>query len=164
MLSLLTREVHRIDPNVPIAETITLRVQLNGAFRPLRMSATFISYVAALSVLLCAIGIYGTLAFAVSRRTKEIGIRMALGAEAGEVRAMVVREELIVILLATVAGIGLAAMGERLIRHLLLGSASADVFFYSGAALLVVFTAVLACWIPARRAASVEPLAALRQD
>ena len=164
MLSLLTREVHRMDPNVPIAETITLPIQLNGAFQPLRMSATFISYIAALSVLLCAIGIYGTLAFAVSRRTKEIGIRMALGAEAGEVRAMVVREELFVILLATVAGIGLAAMGERLIRHLLLGSASADVFFYSGAALLVVLTAVLACWIPARRAASVEPLAALRQD
>jgi hypothetical protein len=164
MLSLLTREVHHIDPNVPIAETITLPVQLNGAFQPLRMTATFISYIAALSMLLCAIGIYGTLAFAVSRRTKEIGIRMALGAQAREVRAMIVREELIVILVAIVAGIALAAVAERLIQHLLLGSTSADTFFYGGAAALVVCIGLFSSWIPARRAAAVDPVIALRED
>jgi ABC-type antimicrobial peptide transport system permease subunit len=93
----LQREVHAVDLDVPIAETITLPIQMAGIFTPMRVSATYLAYAAAMAVLLSAIGLYGTLAFTVSRRTKEIGIRMAVGAAPSSVRAMIAREGMTVI-------------------------------------------------------------------
>jgi len=164
MLPALIREVNRVDPDVPIAETITLPLQMAGLIRPLRISATFIGYAAALAVLLTAIGLYGTLAFAVSRRTKEIGIRMALGAARARVLRLIVREGMTVVMLGAMAGLVLAAAGSRLVTHLLHGSASADWLFYAAAALLVSLVGLSASWMPARRAAAVEPLVALRHE
>jgi hypothetical protein len=164
MLPALIREVNRVDPDVPIAETLTLPLQMAGLIRPLRISATFIGYAAALAVLLTAIGLYGTLAFAVSRRTKEIGIRMALGAARARVLWLIVREGMTVVLLGAMAGLGLAAAGSRLVTHLLYGSARADWLFYAAAALLVSLVGLVASWMPARRAAAVEPLVALRHE
>ena len=163
-LPALVREVNRVDPDVPIAETITLPLQMAGLIRPLRISATFVGYAAALAVLLTAIGLYGTLAFAVSTRTKEIGVRMALGAERARVLWLIVREGMTVVLLGVVAGLGLAAAGSRLVVHLLYGSAPADWLFYVAAALLISLVGLIASWIPARRAAAVEPLVALRYE
>jgi len=164
MLPTLVREVNRVDPDVPIAETLTLPIQMAGLIRPLRISATFIGYAAALAVLLTAIGLYGTLAFAVSQRTKEIGIRMALGAARARVLGLIVREGMTVVLLGAVAGLGLAAAGTRLVTHLLYGSAAADWVFYSAAAIGVSLVGLVASWMPARRAAAVEPLVALRDQ
>jgi macrolide transport system ATP-binding/permease protein len=164
MLPVLAREVHHVDPNIPIAETMTLPLQLKGMFQPLRVTATFLSWAAGLAVLLSAIGLYGAISFAVSRRTKEIGIRMTLGAEPRGVLAMVIRQGMIVVLLGALSGLAMATLGVRLVRHLLLGSAQADALFYAGAALLILFVGLFACWFPARRAASVEPLQALRSD
>jgi predicted permease len=164
MLPTLLREVNRVDPDVPIAETLTLPIQMAGVIRPLRVSATFIGYAAALAVLLTAIGLYGTLAFAVSRRTKEIGIRMALGAARARVLALIVREGMTVVLLGALAGLGLAAIGTRLVIHLLYRSAASDWLFYAAAALLVSLIGLAASWMPARRAAAVEPLTALRNE
>ena len=164
MLPALVREVNRVDPDVPIAETITLPLQMAGLIRPLRISATFIGYAAALAVLLTAIGLYGTLAFAVSQRTKEIGIRMALGAARARVLGLIVREGMTVVLIGALAGLGLAAAGTRLVMHLLYRSAASDWQFYAAAALLVSLVGLIASWVPARRAAAVEPLVALRQE
>lgn len=164
MLPMLAREVNRVDPNVPVAETITLPLQLQGMFQPLRVSATFLSWAAGLAVLLSAIGLYGAISFAVSRRTKEIGIRIALGAESRGVVAMIVRQGMRTVLLGVLAGLGIAAFGVRLVRHLLVGSSQDDAMFYAGAALLVACIGLIACSVPARRAAGVEPLTALRQD
>ena len=164
MLPALIREVNRVDPDVPIAETLTLPLQMAGLIRPLRISATFIGYAAALAMLLTAIGLYGTLAFAVSRRTKEIGVRMALGAARARVWWLIVREGMTVVMLGAMAGLGLAAAGSRLVTHLLYGSANADWLFYVAAALLVSLVGLVASWMPARRAAAVEPLIALRHE
>ena len=164
MLPALVRAVNRIDAAVPIAETITLPIQMAGWTRPLRVSATFIGYAAVLAMLLTAIGLYGTLAFAVSRRTKEIGIRMALGAARGRVLGLVVREGMSVVAVGVAAGLGLAAAGSRLVRHLLYGSADSDWLFYASAALLVAVVGFVASMLPARRAAAVEPLVALRHE
>jgi ABC-type antimicrobial peptide transport system permease subunit len=156
--------VNRVDPEVPIAETITLPIQMAGWARPVRVGATFVGYAAALAMLLTAIGLYGTLAFAVSRRTKEIGVRMALGAARASVLRLIVREGMAVILLGVVAGIALAAAGSRLVTHLLYGSAAMDWLFYAAAAIAVSLVGLVAAWMPARRAAAVEPLVALRYE
>ena len=164
LLPALAQAVHLADPNVPIAETITLETQLAGRFRPLRVTAVFLSYAAGLAVLLSAMGLYGALAFAVSRRTKEIGIRMAVGAQAGGVLAMIVGEGMGVVGAGVVVGTALGVGGARVVRHLLFGSAESDAVFYVGAALLVTLVGLVACWLPARRAAAIEPVIALRQD
>jgi putative ABC transport system permease protein len=163
-LPALVHAVNRIDPDVPIAETITLPIQIRGWMRPLRVSATFVGYAAALAMLLTAIGLYGTLAFSVSRRTKEIGIRMALGAARARVSGLIVREGMAVVLAGAVVGLALAAAGSRLVVHLLYRSATPDWLFFAAAALLVALVGLLASLIPARRAAAVEPLVALRHD
>jgi putative ABC transport system permease protein len=128
------------------------------------MTATFLAYAAGLAVLLTAIGLYGALAFSVSRRTKEMGIRMAVGARPAELLRMVVREGMTVVLLGVAAGVGLSWGGTQLVRHLLYGSATGDAAFYAAAGSLVVAVGLCACSIPARRAATVEPMIALRDE
>ena len=164
LLAELSRTVHRIDPDVPIAETITLPVRMAALTRPVRVSALFVGYAASLAILLTAVGLYGTLAFAVSRRTKEIGIRLALGAGRGRVIRAVVREGVIVALAGGAAGILLAMGASRVLSHLLYGSAEADWMFYAGAAIIIACVALGASLVPARRAAVVEPIVALRQE
>jgi predicted permease len=164
ILPALAREVHAVDPDVPIAETIPLSTRMAGLMRPVRVSAVFVGYAASLAMLLTAIGLYGALAFAVSRRTKEIGIRLALGATPGVVVASIAREGLIVVATGAAAGVALAMGLSRLVAHLLYGSATADRLVYSTAALLIVSVGAAASALPARRAASVDPGAALRQE
>jgi len=163
MLPAIARAVNGVDPDVPIAELITLPDRLTALARPVRVGATFIGYTAALAVLLTAIGLYGSLAFAVSRRTKEIGIRMALGAARARIVSSVVCEGLSVVGAGAAGGLALAAAGTRLVTHMLYAS-SGDAFIYALAAALVLAVGLLASLTPARRAASVEPLIALRCD
>jgi putative ABC transport system permease protein len=162
MLPAIVREVNHADPNVPVAETITLPDQLAGLLRPVRVSATFVGYTAVLAVLLTAIGLYASLAFAVSRRTREIGIRMALGAARPRIVGSIIGEGLVVIGGGAIAGIALAVAGTRVMTHLLYGSASADWIVYASAVGLVLMVGMVASWLPARRAAAIEPLVALR--
>lgn len=164
MLPLLVREANRVDPDVPIAETITLPVRVAASISDLRITASFACYAAALAILLSAVGLYGALAFSVSRRTKEIGIRMAVGAKSREVLAMVMREGMAVILFGVAIGVAPAVASTRVIRHLLYGSGAGDARIYAIAALIVVCAGLLACWVPARRAASVDPVIALREE
>ncbi len=164
LLPELAREVHRADPNVPIAETITLPMRMAGLTRPVRVGAVFIGYAASLAMLLTAVGLYGALAFAVSRRTKEIGIRLALGEERGRLIASIVREGVTVVLAGTVAGVVLAIAASRLVAHLLYGSTREDWMFYAAAAAIVASVGLAASLLPARRAAAVDPIVALRQE
>ncbi|HLY20153.1 MAG TPA: FtsX-like permease family protein, partial [Bryobacteraceae bacterium] len=164
MLPALAHEVNQVDPDVPIAETITLPLQMEGSIRSERVTGAFVSYAALLAVLLSGIGLYGTQSFSVSRRTREMGIRLAVGARPAAVLAMVVREGMSVIAVSIAAGIGLAIAGTRLVRHLLYGSGAADLQMYIAAALVVAAVGLFACWIPARRASRVDPSSALRQE
>jgi putative ABC transport system permease protein len=164
LLPELTREVHAIDPDVPIAETITLPIRIAGLTRPVRIGALFIGYAAALAMLLTAIGLYGALAFAVSRRTKEIGIRLVLGAARGPLIRSIVREGLTVVATGAAVGIVLAIAGARVVASLLYGAASADWIFFAAAAIAVLGVGLGASLLPARKAAAVEPIVALRQE
>lgn len=160
----LSRTVHRIDPDVPIAETITLPVRMAALTRPVRVGALFVGYAASLAILLTAVGLYGILAFAVSRRTKEIGIRLALGAGRGRVIRSIVREGAIVALVGALVGVGLSMGASRVLSHLLYGSAEADWLFYAAAAAVIACVGLGASLVPARRAAAVEPIVALRHE
>ena len=164
MLPPLVREVNRVDPDVPIAETMTMPAELAGGIIEERFTAGFASFAAVLAIVLSAVGLYGALAFAVSRRTKEIGIRMAVGAEAGAVKRMVMRDGMAVVLIGVAVGTGLGIGGASIVRHLLYGAGTGDITVYLAAALVVGAAGLVACWIPARRAASVAPLTALREQ
>lgn len=164
MLPELVRQANGVDPAVPIAETIPLSVQVTAGLSPLRITATFASYAAVLAVLLSGLGLYGVLAFSIARRTKEIGIRMAIGAKSTEVLGSVMRDGMTVILLGIVSGFVLGIGGSNIIRHLLYASNADDVRVYGAAGLIVATIGLFASWIPARRAARLDPIAALRDE
>jgi predicted permease len=117
-----------------------------------------------LALLLAALGIYGVLAFAVAQRTREIGIRMALGATARTVQLLVVRQAMTLVLLGLAFGAPAAFAVTRVLRRLLFGLSGADPITYAGASLLLAFVALLACWRPAQRATKVDPMIALRAE
>lgn len=160
----LLGELQDVDPTVPITETMTLPGQLRGWFMPVRMGAAFVSYAGLLGVLVSAIGLYGSLAYAVARRTREIGLRQALGAAPHRIVRLVATDGLRVIAPGVVIGVGLAAVGARLTRHLLYGAATQDAVAFTAAAVLVTGVGLLASWLPARRAARIDPTVALRQE
>jgi len=149
---------------VPIAETITLPIQMAGLMRPVRVGAVFVGFGAFFATLLTAIGVYGALAFAVARRTREIGIRLALGAARFRVVSAIVRDGLAVVCAGAAVGIVLAIAQARVVSSLLYGSASADAPTFAAAASLIVLVGAAASLLPAKRAASVEPIEALRQE
>jgi predicted permease len=164
MLPEIVREVGRGDPDVPIGNTVTLAADMAAGISSERITGAFLSFAAGLSVVLAGIGLYGVLAYSMSHRTREIGIRMAVGATAAGVRRMVVREGMAVVLTGVAAGVGLSLGGAREVRHLLYGSGAGDAAIYAAAAVLVAAVGLLACWIPARRAAAIEPMSALREQ
>ena len=164
ILPTLAREVHAVDPDVPIAETITLPSRMAGMMRPVIVGAVFVGYAASFALLLTAIGLYGAVAFSVSRRTKEIGIRLALGATRSGVAASIVREGVSVIFAGAAVGVVLGIAQARVVAHLLYGSAVPDWLVYMMSALLIVSVGATASLVPARRAAAVEPIVALRQE
>jgi putative ABC transport system permease protein len=129
-----------------------------------RLTATLIGVFAGLALTLAIVGIYGVLSFTVSRRTHEIGVRMALGAEKQAVVRMVAREAAMLAGSGVVLGVGCTLALSRLVSSLVYGSSVMDPKVYVGAAAVLFATALLAAWIPARRAAAVDPVVALRQE
>jgi putative ABC transport system permease protein len=115
-------------------------------------------------VVLAAIGIYGVMSYMVSQRTREIGIRMALGARQSSVLAMVLRSGFGLVLIGCAIGLGAAAALARLVRTMLFGVSATDPLTFGGVPVFLALVALLACYLPARRAASVDPLIALRQE
>jgi predicted permease len=165
-LPALVRAVQEIDPDVPVRETTTMTAYLaQRDLRPIRMTLAVTTYGAALALVLGAIGIYGTLAFSVGRRSKEIGVRIAVGAVPRDIVRAILQDEMKRVAVALLAGAGLAWGASRFMRELLYGlSGSRDGALYAVAGLLVAGTALCACWLPARRAARLDPMAALKSD
>lgn len=119
---------------------------------------------AGVALLLAVVGIYGVISYVVAQRIGEIGIRLALGAEPERVVGMIVRKGLAVSLIGAAAGLGVALAAGRLIEELLYDVSSRDPFVLAGSTASLLLVAVLACWLPARRAARVSPLDALRAE
>jgi ABC-type antimicrobial peptide transport system permease subunit len=143
---------------------MTQRAQFDESFSQPRLFARLAMFFGLLAALLVATGLYGTLAYRVGRRTSEIGVRMALGAQRSQVLWMVLRESLVISVAGIAVGIPLAVAGAQLMRSMLFGVKPGDSISYLGALLGVTLVALAASAIPARRAASVDPIVALRYE
>jgi predicted permease len=161
---LLRKAVASVDGNLPLQSIHTQREQIDATMRNERIFADLTAGFGVVALVLAAVGIYGILAYSVSRRTCEIGIRMALGAQPRMVLGMVLREAACMAGLGIVVGLGLALGIGRLIASLLYGLQAWDPTTLIGAVVLLAVTSLTASWLPARRAAGVDPMTALRHE
>jgi predicted permease len=164
MIPAVREAVRRIDRDLPLVDVKTQSEQIQQSLSQERMFARLASFFAALALLLVAVGLYGTLSYAVTRRTNEIGIRMALGAQRFAVLWMVLRESLVLILAGAVIGLPLAFATTRFVESQLYGVQPNDVLTVSAAVLVLAAAGALASYLPARRAARVDPMVALRYE
>ncbi|MFN7943774.1 MAG: ABC transporter permease [Blastocatellia bacterium] len=154
--------VWSLDGNLPVSEIETVEQMLGARIAPRRFNLLLLGLFALVAVLLAAVGIYGVMAYAVTQRTREIGIRVALGAQTRDVLRLVVRQGMSLTGIGIGIGLVTAMWATRLMTGLLFGVRATDPVTFVAIALLLAFVALVACWIPARRATKVDPLVALR--
>ncbi len=154
----------RVDPNLPTADFKTLGQVVDQALSPRRFVMTLLGGFALLALVLAALGIYGVISYSVSQRTNEIGIRMALGAQAGSIVELVLAQGARLAVIGAAIGLVAAYALTRVMSSLLFGVRASDPLAFGGTALLLTGVALVACYIPARRATKVDPIDALRWE
>jgi putative ABC transport system permease protein len=160
----MRRELLALEPNLVFFENQTMEAEVGATLFPARAAAFIVSVVGVIAMLLAAIGLYGVIAYSVARRTREIGIRMALGARPSAVLGLVMRQGLTVAGVGLAAGCALAAVAAWQIAGMLYGVGITDPVSWSGAAVILLSVSSLANLIPAWRAARVQPSDALRME
>jgi len=164
LLDVARNEVRALDKDQPIANASTMSEWLAASVAQPRFNFLLLTAFAAIALLLAALGIYGVMAWTVTQRTREIGIRLALGAQSGDVLRLVIKQGMKLALMGVVIGLAAAFALTRLMTSLLYDVSAADPVTFAVIALLLTLIALLACWIPARRATKVDPLVALRHE
>ncbi len=164
LISAVRSVMARVDNNLPLFEVRTQTEQIEDILVQETMMARISSFFAVLALVLACIGLYGLLAYEVSRRTREIGIRMALGAQRRNVLRLVVGQGIVLAIVGAVVGIGIAVGVTRYLKSMLYGVHANDPATMIGVAILLVLVALAACYIPARRATRVDPMVALRYE
>jgi ABC-type antimicrobial peptide transport system permease subunit len=163
--ALAARErVLSIDRGLPPFNVLTIDSLLSRSLAPARMYASMLTAFAVLALLLSCVGLYGLIAYMVAQRTQEFGIRLALGARASDLGALVFREAARFVGVALLVGGAIAIAGARLLRALLFGITPADWPTFVGVSLLLIAVALAASYAPARRAMRVDPMTALRTE
>ena len=160
----LRERMRQFDPHVPVVDLQTVNEQIDFSLRTERLVASLSTVFGGLATLLAVIGLYGVMAYVVTRRTREIGIRIALGAMRGRVVALIMREALMLIGMGLGVGAVLALLLLRFVRSQLFGLSPYDPGILVAAALVLTFAAGIAGLIPALRASRVDPVTALRQE
>jgi ABC-type antimicrobial peptide transport system permease subunit len=163
-MPLVRAAVRAEDPNLAISDMATLRSAVQDSLSREALLAKLAGFFGALALLLTSIGLYGVMAYSVARRTNEIGIRMALGAQPSAVLGMVLRESVFVVGLGLISGIPAALACGRYVSSQLYGLAPNDPATIAGASAVLLAVALIASFLPARRAAMLDPLAALREE
>ncbi|MBO0722611.1 MAG: FtsX-like permease family protein, partial [Blastocatellia bacterium] len=157
-------QVQTVDRDQPISNINTMDVLFERTFAQRRFNFILLGLFAGLALLLSAVGIYGVMSYLVAQRTHEIGVRMALGAQARDVIELVLRQGMALTLIGVVIGL-IAAFGlTRLIKNLLYNVSATDPLTFTAIALMLTVVALMACYLPARRATKVDPIEALRQE
>ncbi len=164
LVASLRRAVRSVDPDLPLVEIRTQQQQIDATTQQERMFAKLTSGFGLLALGLACVGVYGIMAYTVSQRTNEIGIRLALGAIRGQIRAMVLQETGLLAIAGVAAGLAITLTLVRLVKTMLYGLSATDPATLGGAASLLLAMALLAGWAPAYRASQVEPMEALRHD
>jgi ABC-type antimicrobial peptide transport system permease subunit len=149
--------VRRLDPNVPVYRLETIEQVLDNAAAPTRLYLFLVALFAVTAALLAAVGLYGVMSYTVVQRTREIGVRMALGARRDNIVALIVRQGMQPALIGLVIGAGVALAGARYLETVLFGVRPHDPVVFSAAAALMATVALLAAAIPALRASSIDP-------
>jgi putative ABC transport system permease protein len=164
MAPVVRREVQAIDPDQPIGEVTTMEDNISNSLAARRLTMTLLAAFAGLALVLASVGLYGVMALSVTQRTRELGIRLALGAARADVFRLVLGQGLALVSL----GLGLGLLGAlaagRALASLLYNVGTIDVAALCTALLSLAFVALLACFFPARRATRVDPMVALREE
>jgi predicted lysophospholipase L1 biosynthesis ABC-type transport system permease subunit len=163
-LPAVRRELRALDATLPVYRVRTLGTALEERLAERRQGALLVAIFGALALALATIGVYGVTAFTVTQRTREIGVRVALGATGGDVRRLFLLRGLRFTLIGLGAGLLLATAAGRLVASMIYGVGLADITTFTAVAVLLGSATLLASWLPARRAARVDPLVALRTD
>jgi len=163
-IAAIRRELRQLDPHLPIFDDETLTENMRLSLLPAQIVASLLGGFGALSLTLAAVGVFGVMSYAVSRRTHEIGVRMALGANRGDVLRLLIRQGMTTVALGVAMGLAVALALTRLMSGLLFGVSPTDPLTFAGVALLLAGVALVACYIPARRATKIDPIAALRRE
>jgi predicted permease len=158
------REIAQMDSRLPVVGMLVAEENLSMAHWGPRVAAGMASTFGVLALVLATLGLYGVMTYAVSQRTREIGIRMALGAQVGDLLRLIVSQGMRMVLIGIVLGLVGAFALTRVLASLLLGIGTTDLVTFVGVAVLLIAVALLACYIPARRAAKVDPMVALRHE
>jgi predicted permease len=164
MQNSIRQAVQRVDASLPISNMTTQTELIEGRFNQERFFARAYALFAGLGLLLASIGLFGLMSYNVARRTNEIGIRMALGAQSREVMGMVLSESMFMVTVGIIVGIGAAISAGTLVSTVLFGLAPTDLVSIGAAVVTMVFVSALAAYLPARRAARVDPMLALHYD
>ena len=164
LMAAIRNEIRGLDGNLPLYDARTMVEHMDLPLSPARIAATALGGFGALALLLAAIGIFGVMSNVVAQRTREIGVRIALGADSKEIIKLIVGQGALLVGIGVVIGLGGAGLGTRLLANLLFGVSTTDPLTFMGVSLLLIGVALLACYLPARRATKVDPLIALRSE
>jgi putative ABC transport system permease protein len=157
-------QVQSLDTNLALTNVNTIEELINQGLWAPRVGAALLSVFGALALLLAVVGVYGVLSYSVNQQTREIGIRMAMGAQTGRVLKLVVGQGMRLALVGLVLGLVIAFAAMRVLSTLLFGVSAHDPVIFVGVSLVLLAAAILACYIPARRATKVDPMVALRYE
>lgn len=164
VMAAVRRAVADVDRTIPVADLETLEDRVRRATAPAAFALTLMGLAAALAVLLGAVGVYAVVAYAVSRRTGEIGVRIALGARAVDVRRMILRQGVLVVAVGVAIGLAAAFALTRFMRGMLYGVSSTDPVSYAAVTVLMLVVGLAALYVPAHRASRISPLESLRAE
>ncbi|MBO0863235.1 MAG: ABC transporter permease [Chloracidobacterium sp.] len=157
-------EMLALDPAIDVDDVATMSESIGRSLSALRLASTLIGVFGLVALLLAGIGLYGVMAWTVGRRTRQIGVRMALGAQSGDVLKLVLRQGMLLVGIGVAAGLGAALLATRMVESLLYGVSRNDPVTFALVVALLAFAALLACYVPARRATRVDPMVALRME
>ena len=164
MTRAVKEQIWRVDSQIPLTKVLTMHEVAAASFAARRFNMLLLAIFAGLALVLAAVGIYGVMSYAVTQRTQEIGIRMALGAQSKDVLKLIVRNGMILTLIGTVAGLAGAFALTRLMTTMLFGVTPTDAITFTTVSVVLIVVAFLACYLPARRATKVDPIIALRYE